>query len=90
MMFPSRNRFMLKANSTVKNPYGITRTPLSSEHHGLYSEFGNNFLKSMIRLSKEKPELGVVFDQVGTPTYAGDLADIILQIIDFSEPSWFY
>ena len=40
----------------------------------LYSTFGNNFVKTMIRLGKEKPELGVIFDQVGTPTYARDLA----------------
>lgn len=45
----------------------------------LYSSFGNNFVKTMIRLGKEKPELGVIFDQVGTPTYARDLARAILQ-----------
>lgn len=47
----------------------------------LYSEFGNNFLKTMIRLTSEKPNLNVVFDQVGTPTYAGDLAKAIVGII---------
>jgi len=47
----------------------------------LYSSFGNNFVKTMIRLSKEHDELGVVFDQIGTPTYAGDLAKAILKII---------
>jgi dTDP-4-dehydrorhamnose reductase len=47
----------------------------------LYSSHGNNFLKTMARLMKERDELGVVFDQVGTPTYAGDLAEAILTII---------
>lgn len=47
----------------------------------LYSTFGNNFVKTMIRLGKEREQLGVIFDQVGTPTYARDLADAILQII---------
>ena len=51
----------------------------------LYSEFGSNFLKTMIRLSKERKELGVVFDQIGCPTYAGDLASAILTIIEQSE-----
>lgn len=48
----------------------------------LYSEFGNNFVKTMIRLGKEKNELGVIFDQIGTPTYAHDLAVTILTAID--------
>lgn len=48
----------------------------------LYSEFGNNFLKTMLRLTAEKEELKVVFDQVGTPTYAGDLALTIFSIIE--------
>jgi len=47
----------------------------------VYSSFGNNFVKTMLRL-KDREELGVVFDQIGTPTYARDLAKAILEIID--------
>lgn len=47
----------------------------------VYSSFGNNFVKTMLRLGKEKNELGVIFDQVGTPTYAKDLAKTILDIL---------
>lgn len=48
----------------------------------LYSEYGNNFVKTMLRLTAEKEEVRVVFDQVGTPTYAGDLAAAIYHIIE--------
>ena len=47
----------------------------------LYSEFGKNFVRTMLRLTAEKPRLSVVFDQVGTPTYAGDLAAAIFAIL---------
>lgn len=47
----------------------------------LYSEYGKNFVKTMLNLSAAKPQLKVVFDQVGTPTYAGDLANAILTVI---------
>ena len=48
----------------------------------LYSEYGHNFLKTMLRLTSERETLRVVFDQVGTPTYAGDLALAIFSIIE--------
>ena len=52
----------------------------------LYSSFGNNFVKTMIRLGREKEQLGVVFDQIGTPTYAADLAEAIFTVIE--SPVW--
>lgn len=48
----------------------------------LYSEFGKNFVKTILSLTATKPQLKVVFDQCGTPTYAGDLADVIYDIIE--------
>lgn len=48
----------------------------------LYSEFGKNFVKTMINLTATKPQLKVVFDQCGAPTYAGDLADTIFTILE--------
>jgi dTDP-4-dehydrorhamnose reductase len=47
----------------------------------LYSEFGNNFVKSILNKGKVNEPLNVVFDQIGTPTYAADLADAVLLII---------
>ncbi|MES2485460.1 MAG: dTDP-4-dehydrorhamnose reductase [Bacteroidota bacterium] len=54
----------------------------------VYSEFANNFMKTMIRLSNERPALSVVADQTGTPTNANDLADAIAQIISSGKKAY--
>lgn len=51
----------------------------------LYSSFGNNFVKTMLRLTKEREQLSVIFDQIGSPTYAGDLAKAIVEIVNYQE-----
>ena len=55
----------------------------------LYSEYGNNFLKTVLRLARERDELRFVFDQVGTPTYAGDLALALLTVLEKAEAGKF-
>ena len=56
----------------------------------LYSEFGKNFVKTMLRLTAEKPSIQVVNDQRGTPTYAGDLADTIVKMLSMEEGEVFH
>ncbi|MCX6279041.1 MAG: dTDP-4-dehydrorhamnose reductase [Bacteroidetes bacterium] len=53
----------------------------------LYSEFGANFVKTILKYGKERGQLNVVFDQIGTPTYARDLAAAILQIVSLNNPN---
>jgi len=90
------NTVDLAKETDVANPiniYGLTKLEgeqVVAEHLAahyiirtswLYSEFGNNFVKTMLKLGADRDELGVIVDQVGTPTYAIDLAGAILDII---------
>ena len=65
-----------KAITSILDNYFIIRTSW------LYSEHGNNFMKTMLKLSKERDEINIVSNQIGTPTYGGDLAKVILEIVN--------
>lgn len=56
----------------------------------LYSSFGNNFVKTMLRVSEKHKKISVVYDQVGTPTYAYDLAETILKIIQYIDKKGYF
>lgn len=83
-----------------ENIYGLTKlegeaaiADILTEHYTLrtswlYSEFGNNFVKTMLRLGREREQLGVIVDQAGSPTYAIDLANAILDIIGSDNKSY--
>jgi len=95
-VFDGRN-FKPYTETDVTNPQGVYgKTKLDGENAMLkinpensmiirtswvYSSYGTNFVKTMLRLGKECDELGIIFDQVGTPTYARDLAKTILAIL---------
>ncbi|MCF0075141.1 dTDP-4-dehydrorhamnose reductase [Dyadobacter sp. CY261] len=93
---------LLSENDTAapENIYGLTKlegeaaiAEILPEHFTLrtswlYSEFGNNFVKTMLRLGREREQLGVIVDQVGSPTYAIDLANAILDIIESGNESY--
>lgn len=96
-VFPGNSPTPLKENDTTGpiNVYGASKLEgerRAIEHYPdgvliirtawVYSEYGNNFVKTMIRLMKERPSINVVADQIGSPTYAADLAAAILHIVD--------
>jgi len=70
--------------SKLKGEEAVLESPVDAiiiRTSWLYSEYGNNFVKTILRLAKERDTLNVVADQIGTPTYAGDLAKSIMEII---------
>lgn len=96
-----KNTSYIEIDST--NPLSVYgKTKLKSEHQvlsilkkyfiirtsWLYSSFGNNFVKTMLQLAETKESLGVVDDQIGTPTFAGDLAKLIIKIVESNNSAY--
>lgn len=75
------SRYGISKLAGEKAVHDFAQSALIIRTSWLYSPFGNNFVKTMLRLGREREELAVVFDQIGTPTYAGDLARAILNIL---------
>lgn len=63
----------------------ISRQAIIIRTSWLYSSFGNNFVKTMLKLGREREKLTVIFDQIGTPTYAAELANVILKVISHKD-----
>ncbi len=97
----SGNTPLLETDETVPiSIYGLTKLegeqvipPLTSRYFilrtsWLYSEFAGNFVKTMLKLGRERDELRVIWDQAGTPTYAIDLAGVILHLIETRSPAF--
>jgi dTDP-4-dehydrorhamnose reductase len=97
-VFPGRNYLPYSETDTIdpQTVYGKTKAEGEAEAlkyvHSiiirtswLYSSFGNNFVKTILRFAREREQLTVIFDQIGTPTYAGDLAIAIISIVNYQE-----
>lgn len=74
-----KSKFMGEQKVMIHNNSIVIRTSW------LYSQFGHNFIKTILRLGREKSSLSVVYDQIGAPTYARDLATVILELIRYTE-----
>lgn len=73
----------LRGEQAIQNT--LKRNALIIRTSWVYSEYGNNFVKTMLKLGQERDSLNVIFDQVGTPTYAKDLAKAIMSIVQCQE-----